>query len=332
MRQLLLQGDKFMKKGVILEGRAVNPGDISWEPLSSLCDMTIYDNTIDDEKWERIAGCEIVMTNKVPITREDFERFPEIRYVGVLATGYNVVDIEAAREHGVVVTNIPAYSTDSVVQMTWAFILNLASRVEMHDLSVKRGDWTKSDTFCYWLDSPIELFGKSLGIYGFGSIGRGVAKVGQALGMKILVYTKHPEKYANYACDSLAFVSEEELLTCSDVITYHCPLTPETTGIVNKANISKMKDGVILINVSRGPVVNEQDLFDALEFGKVAGAGVDVISVEPMKEDNPLLHAKNCIITPHIAWASKEARLRLVDIAAENLRAFLAGQPVNVES
>ena len=319
-------------RGVILEGKAVNPGDISWEPVSSQCDMTIWPNTLDHEKWERIAGCEIVMTNKVTITREVFERFPEIRYVGVCATGYNVVDIEAAREHGVIVTNIPAYSTDSVVQMTWAFILNLASRVEKHDLSVKNGDWVRSDTFCYWIDSPAELSGKTLGIYGFGSIGRGVAKAAPAFGMKVLVYTKHPEKYAEYASENLRFVTEDELISNSDVITYHCPLTPETTGIVNKETISRMKDGVIIINNARGPVVNEKDLYDALESGKAGGAGMDVISVEPMEEHNPLLHANNCLITPHIAWASREARIRLVDIAADNLRSFLNGTPINVVS
>ena len=316
-------------KGVILEGNAVNPGDISWDPVCRLCDMTVYDNTLDDEKWDRIAGCGIVMTNKVAITREVFERFPEIRYVGVCATGYNVVDTEAAREHGVVVTNIPAYSTDSVVQMTWALILNLASKVEMHDISVRNGDWIKSDTFCYWLESPVELAGRNLGIYGFGNIGRGVARAGLAFGMKVLVHTKHPEKYADIAADDLRFVTEDELFRQSDVITFHCPLTPETTGIVNRDGISKMKDGVIIINAARGPVVNEVDLCEALESGKVSGAGVDVISFEPMKEDNPLLHARNCIITPHIAWASREARIRLINIAADNLKAFLDGSPIN---
>ena len=319
-------------KAVMLEGNAVNPGDISWEPLTSLCETTFYGNTPDDLKWERIAGHEIVIMNKVPITREVFERFPEIRYVGVCATGYNVVDIEAAREHNVTVTNIPAYSTDSVAQFTWAFILNLASRIGEHDMSVKRGDWVRSEIFCYWLNSPSELSGKTLGIFGFGAIGRKVAQAAPAFGMKTVVCTAHPEKYAEYVGDSLRFVSEEELFSRSDVITFHCPLTSETKGLVNRDNIAKMKDGVILVNLSRGPVVNEADLAEALISGKVAGAGVDVVSVEPMLEDNPLLHAPNCIITPHIAWATREARMRLVDIAAGNLKAFLEGNPVNVVS
>lgn len=317
-------------KGVILEGNSVNPGDISWEPVSRLCDMTIYENTRDEEKWDRIEGCGIVLTNKIEITREVFERFPGIKYVGVCATGYNVVDTAAAKEYGAVVTNIPAYSTQSVVQMTWALILNLASKVEMHDLSVRNGDWTKSESFCYWLESPAELAGRKLGIYGFGSIGRGVAKVGMALGMKVLVFTKHPEKYTEHASDDLCFVSEERLFRESDVITFHCPLTQETTGIVNSRTLSEMKDGVIIVNAARGPIVNEEDLCEALENGKVSGAGLDVISIEPMEEGSPLLKAKNCIITPHIAWASREARIRLIDIAAENLKAFLEGNPVNV--
>ena len=316
-------------KAVMLEGNAVNPGDISWEPLTRLCEVTFYGNTVGDQKWERIGGHEIVIMNKVPITREVFERFPEIRYVGVCATGYNVVDIEAAREHHVTVTNIPAYSTDSVAQFTWAFLLSLASRIAEHDRSVKSGDWVKSEIFCYWLTSPTELAGKTLGIYGFGNIGRKVAQAAPAFGMNVLVHTAHPEKYAQYENAALRFVSEEELFEKSDAITFHCPLTPQTTGLVNRENIAKMKDGVILVNLSRGPVVNEADLAEALNSGKVAGAGVDVVSVEPMQADNPLLHAKNCIITPHIAWATKEARMRLVNIAAGNLKAFLEGHPVN---
>ena len=317
-------------KAVILEGNSVNPGDISWEPVTSLCETTIYGNTLESEKWDRIAGHEVVLTNKVPMTREVFERFPEIRYVGVCATGYNVVDVEAAKEHGVVVTNIPAYSTDSVTQFTWAYILNLASRIGMHNESVRKGDWTRSECFCYWIESPVELTGKTLGVYGFGTIGRKVAAAAPAFGMDVIVCTKHPEKYTDYAGEHLRFVTEEEFWAGADVLTFHCPLTPETKGIVNKKTIAAMKDGVILINLSRGPVIDEADVAEALASGKIAAFGGDVISEEPMKESNPLLGAPNCYLTPHIAWATREARIRLVDIAAANLKGFLEGQPVNV--
>ena len=317
-------------KAVILEGNSVNPGDISWEPVTSLCDVTIYGNTLESEKWDRIGGHEIVLINKVPMTREVFERFPEVRYVGVCATGYNVVDTEAAKEHGVVVTNIPAYSTDSVCQFTWAYILNLASRIGLHNECVRNGDWVKSDMFCFWKESPVELTGKTLGIFGFGSIGRKVAAAAPAFGMDVLVHTKHPEKYTEYAGEHLRFVSEQELFAGSDVLTFHCPLTPETKGIVNKKNIDVMKDGVILVNLSRGPVIDEADVAEALRSGKIAAFGGDVISEEPMKENNPLRTAPNCYLTPHIAWATREARIRLVDIAAGNLKGFLEGKPVNV--
>ena len=317
-------------KAVILEGNSVNPGDISWEPVTSLCDVTIYGNTLESEKWDRIGGHEIVLINKVPMTREVFERFPEVRYVGVCATGYNVVDTEAAKEHGVVVTNIPAYSTDSVCQFTWAYILNLASRIGLHNECVRNGDWVKSDMFCFWKESPVELTGKTLGIFGFGSIGRKVAAAAPAFGMDVLVHTKHPEKYTEYAGEHLRFVSEQELFAGSDVLTFHCPLTPETKGIVNRKNIDVMKDGVILVNLSRGPVIDEADVAEALRSGKIAAFGGDVISEEPMKESNPLRTAPNCYLTPHIAWATREARIRLVDIAAGNLKGFLEGKPVNV--
>lgn len=319
-------------KAIILEGNSVNPGDISWEPVTSLCEMVVYDNTTEEEKWERLSGCDIVLTNKVAIDEEVFVRFPQIRYVGVCATGYNVVDIEAAKRHGVTVTNIPAYSTESVVQHTFALLLDLASQISVHDASVKNGDWIRSQSFCYWKESPMELAGKTFGIYGFGNIGRGVCKVAQALGMQVIAHTRHPEKYASYEKEGVRFVTQEELFACADVVSLHCPLTPETANLIRKETLAQMKDGVLLINVSRGPVVNEADLAEALRSGKVAGAGVDVISREPMKSDNPLLTAPNIRMTPHIAWASKEARIRLVQIAAENLKGFLEGNPVNVVS
>ena len=328
-------GEKWKErkvKAVILEGSSVNPGDISWEPVTGLCDTVVYENTSDAEKWERIGDCEIVIINKVHMTKEVFERFPWIRYVGVCATGYNVVDVDAAREHGVVVTNIPAYSTESVMQFTWAYILGLASRIQLHNESVKNGDWIRSTNFCYWKESPTELAGKTLGVYGYGNIGRKVARAAEVFGMKALVHTLHPEKYTDDQNDNLRFVTQDQLFENSDVITIHCPLTPATTGIINGESISGMKDGVIIVNLSRGPVVNETDLAEALRSGKVAAFGADVISEEPMKADNPLCTAPNCYLTPHIAWATREARERLVDIAAANLKAFLEGKPINVVS
>ncbi|MEE1113449.1 MAG: D-2-hydroxyacid dehydrogenase [Eubacterium sp.] len=316
-------------RAVILEAHAVNPGDVSWDPVTSLIPTDIYENTTEDEKWNRIKGHELVLTNKVKIDEEVFSRFPEIRYVGVCATGYNVVDLEAAKRRGIIVTNIPAYSTDSVVQCTWALILELTSHVAMHAESVRRGDWIKSPTFCYWLTAPTELSGKTIGIYGFGNIGRGVAKVAEAFGMQVLVHTAHPEKYEAAASSAIHFVDEEELFRSSDILTFHCPLTEETNGLVNQQTISRMKDGVILINVSRGPIINEADLAVALKSKKISGAGLDVISVEPMLPDNPLINAPNLIITPHIAWASVEARTRLIAIAADNIRAFLNGDALN---
>ena len=319
-------------KAVILEGDSVNPGDISWEPVTRLCETKIYGNTSENEKWERINDCEIVLINKTLMTRDVFERFPKIGYVGVCATGFNVVDIDAAREHEVVVTNIPAYSTDSVTQFTWAFILGLASQIGLHNESVKKGDWIRSRSFCYWKESPMELAGKTLGVYGYGNIGRKVAHAAEVFGMKTLVYTLHPEKYTDDENENLLFVAQDQLFESSDVITIHCPLTPATAGIINEKSISKMKDGVIIVNLSRGPVVNEIELADALRKGKVAVFGADVISVEPMKADNPLYTAPNCYLTPHIAWATREARERLVDIAAANIKAFLEGKPINVVS
>lgn len=317
-------------RAVILEGDAVNPGDISWEPVSSLVETKIYANTYEDEKWERLEDCELVLTNKIVIDEAVFERFPKIRYVGVCATGYNVVDLQAAAKRGIIVTNIPAYSTDSVVQHTWALILEIASKVSVHNESVHRGEWIGRDLFCYWKEPLVELAGKTLGIYGFGNIGRGVASVALAFGMHVLVHTAHPSEYLSYIGPNLRFCDEKTVFDSSDILTFHCPLTEETRGIVNEKSIGWMKDGAILINVSRGPIVQEQALTDALKSGKLRAAGLDVIDTEPMLPDNPLLDAPNLVITPHIAWASREARMRLVEIAAQNLKSFLAGEPVNV--
>lgn len=341
-------------KAVLLEADAVNPGDISWEPLTSLVEMTIYDNTTENDKYEHIGDADVVFLNKINMDEEMFERCPNIRYIGVCATGYNVVDMEAAKRHGVTVTNVPAYSTESVAQLAWGLILESVCHISAHNESVHKGDWVKSEIFCYWLAPVTELAGKTIGVVGYGNIGRRVCEIARAFRMKVLVHTAHPDKYVDASevniginesvseekcrlegkgfTEKIDFVDMDTLLSQSDIISLHCPLTNETEGIINKGNIDKMKDGVIIINVSRGGLVNEKDLADALSNGKVASAGVDVVAVEPMKEDNPLLKAPNITITPHMAWASLDARKRLVDVVAGNFKAFLEGRKENVVS
>ena len=316
-------------RAVILEGAAVNPGDISWDPVAALCETDIYETTDESNKMQRIPGHEIVLTNKVIIDEAVLAACPKIRYVGVCATGYNVVDLAAAKRHGVAVTNIPAYSTDSVAQMTIGMLIALASKIRTYDESVKRGDWLRAPMFCYYLDPVMELAGKTLGIYGFGHIGQKVAQIAQAMDMQVLVCTRTPSRYASFANETLRFVDAETLFAESDAITFHCPLTGETAELIRAENIRKMKPGVLLLNLARGGLVNEADLAGALKSGRVGGAGVDVVSVEPMREDNPLRTAPNILITPHIAWASREARIRLVDIAGGNLKGFLEGREVN---
>lgn len=338
-------------KAVLLEADAVNPGDLSWEPITSLVETTIYNNTTEEDKYQHIGDADIVFLNKVKMDEEMFERCPNIRYIGVCATGYNVIDMEAARRHGVTVTNVPAYSTESVAQLTWGLILESVCHISLHNDSVHRGDWIKSDVFCYWLAPVTELFGKTLGVVGYGNIGRRVCEIARAFNMNVLVHTAHPEKYideknmpggdAETGCfkeehlhiddgvRKIHFVDIDTLLAQSDILSLHCPLTSETEGIINKSNIDKMKDGVIIINVSRGGLVVEKDLAEALIDGKVSAAGVDVVAVEPMKEDNPLLKAPNITITPHMAWASLDARKRLVDVVAGNFKAFLEGRKEN---
>jgi len=315
-------------KGVLLEAGAIDHGDISFAEIDELVDLTVYENTTEDDKYEHIGDAEVVFVNKVIMDEELFEKCPNIKYVGVCATGYNVVDLEAARKRGVVVTNVPAYSTDSVVQHTWALLLEIACNVASHDESVKKGDWIKSETFCYWKNPSMELSGKTMGIVGYGNIGSKVARIALDFGMKVLVFTAHPEKYANE--ENVVFAGMDEVFANSDIVSLHCPLTDETEKIIKKENIDKMKEGVIIINVSRGGLVNEVDLAQALECGKVKAAAVDVVSVEPMKEDNPLFKAKNILITPHMAWASVEARTRLVNVVADNYKNFLKGIRVNV--
>lgn len=315
-------------KIVILDGYTLNPGDLTWEGLQKLGELTVYDRTPQDKISERIGDAEIVYTNKTPLTRETLEQASQLKWIGVLATGYNVVDVEAAKEQGIPVANIPTYGTTAVAQMTIALLLEMCHHVWAHHEEVKRGAWTNCPDFCFWNYPLIELAGKTMGIIGFGRIGQAVGKIAQAFGMNILAYDEYQNKMLE--TDSIKYAALDELLTQSDVISLHCPLFESTKGIINKDTIAKMKDGVMLINTSRGPLIVEEELAEALNSGKVAGAAVDVVSTEPIKMENPLITAKNIIITPHIAWAPKEARERLMNIATDNLEQFLAGHPVNV--
>ncbi|MBW7571417.1 D-2-hydroxyacid dehydrogenase [Caproiciproducens faecalis] len=315
-------------KIVILDGYTENPGDLSWEGFEKLGELTVYDRTPADKIVERIGGAEAVIINKTPISAETFHACPNIKYVGVLATGYNVVDVAAAKEKGVVVSNIPTYGTAAVGQFAIALLLEICHHIGEHSAAVMRGDWASNQDWCFWNYPLIELAGKTMGIIGFGKIGQSTARIAQALGMNILAF----DEYKNPALESetCKYAALDELLAQSDVISLHCPLFPSTEGIINKDNIAKMKDGVIILNNSRGPLIVEQDLTDALNSGKVAAAGLDVVSTEPIQSDNPLLKAKNVIITPHISWAPKESRQRLMDIAVKDLDAFLSGNPINV--
>jgi glycerate dehydrogenase len=313
---------------IVLDGYTLNPGDLSWDGLKKLGVLKVYDRTPADKIIERIGDAEIVYTNKTPLTKETFDKVPAVKFVGVLATGYNIVDTEAAKSKGIAVCNIPTYGTAAVAQFTFALLLEICHHVWAHSEEVKKGAWTSSPDFCFWNYPLIELADKTLGIIGFGRIGQAVAKIALAFGMKVLAYDAN--KNIDLENNSLKYVELEELLTKSDVISLHCPLLDSTQGIINKNSIAKMKDGVMIINTSRGPLVVEEDLADALNKGKVSYAAVDVVSTEPIKKDNPILKAKNCIITPHIAWAPKESRIRLMNIAIDNLKQFLAGKPVNV--
>ncbi|WP_333648579.1 D-2-hydroxyacid dehydrogenase [Lacrimispora sp.] len=315
-------------KIVILDGYTENPGDLSWSGMEQIGEVTVYDRTPQELIIQRIGDAEAVYTNKTPLTKSTLEACPSIKYIGVLATGYNVVDIEAAKERGIPVSNIPSYGTEAVAQFTIALLLELCHHIGDHSRSVMAGDWTRSEDFCYWNYPLTELAGKTMGIIGFGRIGQAVAKIAQALGMKILAYSRTREE--GLETETCRYAELDELLANSDVISLHCPLHPDTQGMINKETIAKMKDHVMILNSSRGPLIVEEDLKEALNSGKVGGAAVDVVSAEPMKADNPLLKARNCIITPHIAWAPKETRQRLMNIAVDNLRAYAEGCPQNV--
>lgn len=316
-------------KLVILDGYAENPGDLSWNGLSKLVDeYTVYDITAPEDIIKRSLDADILVTNKTPVTRQTIEKLPKLKFIAVLATGFNVVDCKAARERGIPVSNIPAYSTDSVAQLVFGFMLEFSNRVALHSESVKNGDWEKSEHFCY-LKAPISLLsGKTLGIIGFGRIGFAVAEIANAFKMRVLAFSPHTNTYDGFG--KVEFCSLERLVAESDFVTLHCPLTESTSGMVNKAFLEKMKKTAYLINTSRGGVVNENDLAEALENGTIAGAGLDVLSAEPPKGGNVLIGAKNCLITPHIAWASLEARTKLLNIFLENVESFVKGTPVNV--
>ena len=316
-------------KLVILDSYTENPGDLSWDWLKDVVDeYKIYESTPKDKVLERSHDADILVTNKVPVDRALIEKLPKLKFIAVLATGFNIIDCEAAKEHGIVVSNIPAYSTDGVAQLVFAFLLELTNQVGLHSKSVNDGEWSRSPYFCYWKTPLVELRGKVFGIVGFGKIGSAVAEIANAFGMKVKAYSPHTRAYAGFG--TVDFVSLDEVIETSDVISLHCPLTNETAGLVNAEFLSRMKKTAYLINTSRGPVVNEKDLRTALDSGAIAGAGVDVLSTEPPKEDNPLIGAKNCFITPHIAWASLEARTRLMNIFKDNVKGFVSGEPINV--
>lgn len=314
-------------KIVVLDGYTENPGDLSWEALAALGELTVYDRTPADEIVSRISDAEIVITNKTPITRATMDACPNMRYIAVLATGYNVIDVNAAKEKGVPVSNVPTYGTAAVGQFAIAMLLEICHHVAHHSQSVYAGKWNACPDWCYWDYPLIELDGKTMGIIGFGRIGQTTGRIAKAMGMHILAYDTFQSESGKAIGE---YVDLDTLLASSDVIALHCPLFPENEGIINKDTIAKMKDGVILLNNSRGPLIVEQDVADALNSGKIFAAGLDVVSTEPIRNDNPLLKAKNCLITPHISWAPKESRQRIMDCTVSNVAAFQSGAPVNV--
>ena len=317
-------------KIVVLDGYAENPGDLSWGKLGALGDLTVYDRTSltdEEEIISRIGDAEVVVSNKTPINRPVIDACPNMKMISMLATGYNVVDYAYAREKGIPVANVPTYGTASVSQFSIALLLEVCHHIGHHDTSVHSGNWTACADWCYWDYPLIELEGKTIGIIGFGRIGQAEGRIARALGMKVLAYDLYPSDAGR---DLAEYVELDDLYARSDVITLHCNLTAENTGMINRASIAKMKDGVILINNARGQLIDEQDVADALNSGKMGGAGLDVVYTEPIRADNPLLKAKNCIITPHISWAPRESRQRIMDKTVENISAYLAGKPVNV--
>jgi glycerate dehydrogenase len=316
-----------MMKIVVLDGYTLNPGDLSWDGLRALGECTIYDRTPVAETVARALDAEIILLNKAPLTAAILEQLPKLRLVSVLATGYNIVDVKAARAHGVSVANIPTYGTRSVAQMTFAHLLNLTLHVAEHSQAVRSGRWTNNPDWCFWDFPLIEIAGQTMGLIGFGRIGQSVAQVAKAFGMKVIAYDV---MFKESPDPDVALVDLDTLFSQSDVVSLHAPLTPETNGLVNAARLAQMKPSAFLINTSRGPIIVAQDLADALNSGRIAGAGLDVLPVEPPPADNPLLTAKNCYVTPHISWATTAARARLMQMTIDNIKAFLAGKPQNI--
>ena len=315
-------------KIVVLDGYCLNPGDLSWAALQEIGELEVFDRTAAEDVVERTQGAEIVFTNKTPLSAEAIASLPALRYIGVLATGYNIVDVGAARQRGIAVTNIPTYGTASVAQFVFALLLELCHNVRRHADATRAGEWTRSPDWSFWKSPLVELAGKTMGIIGFGRIGRHTGRIADALGMRVMAsdtVQTNPPDWAEFR-----WASVEEVLRESDAVSLHAPLFAETKGMINAASLRLMKPTAFLINTSRGPLVVDRDLADALNAGRLAGAGLDVLSVEPPAADNPLLGARNCLVTPHIAWATREARSRLMGLAVENLTAFLAGQPRNV--
>jgi glycerate dehydrogenase len=316
----------FMKI-CILDGYTLNPGDLSWSELSQIGKTDVYDRTPEDLIIERASNAEIVLTNKTPLSRATLEHLPNIKYIGVLATGFDVVDIKAAEERGIIVSNIPSYGTESVAQMVFALLLEHCHHVQRHSDAVMEGQWGRNPDWCFWNYPLVELKGKTMGIVGFGRIGLQTARIASAFGMRILAYDAYNR---DIDLPDFQWADLPELMKLSDVVSLHCPLTPQTEGMINSENLSMMKRTSVIINTSRGKLVNNEDLAAALNAGVIAGAGLDVLAVEPPEDTNPLLKAKNCIITPHIAWATKEARSRLLDLAVDNIKAFVVGSPKNI--
>ncbi len=313
-------------KIVILDGYTANPGDLSWKPLKEIGELIVYDRTLPEETIERAKDAEIVLTNKVCLRRQEMEQLPKLKYIGVLATGYNVVDIDAANQHGIVVTNVPAYSTMSVAQMVFAHLLTVTNRTEHYAIENREGKWTASPDFCYWDTELTELTGKTIGIVGLGNIGSRVAQIAGTFGMKVMAYTSKKESEIPLFVEKMSLTN---LLRASDVVSLHCPLAADTHHLINRQTLHEMKPSAILINTSRGPLVNEQDVAEALNGNRLRAYCADVLSEEPPHADNPLLHNEKAFITPHTAWATKEARMRLIDVAINNVKAFINKHPQN---
>lgn len=313
-------------KIVVLDGYAANPGDLDWSPLTALGELTVHDRTPAELTVARAAGAQVVLTNKTALGAAELAALPELRYIGVLATGYNVVDVAAARERGIVVTNVPAYSTPSVAQQVFALLLELTRGAGRHAALVRQGRWSTAPDFCFWEGPQVELAGLTFGIVGFGAIGQAVARIAQAFGLRVIVHTRTPDPAA---WPEVTFVERAALFAQADVVSLHCPLTEETRGMINATTLAAMKPGAYLINTGRGLLVDETALAAALHAGQIAGAGLDVLVQEPPAADNPLLTAPNCVITPHLAWATRASRQRLLDVAVDNVRAFVAGREQN---